>query len=516
MKHLNLMDTAMLMLESPETTMHAGGVMLFELPKDYDGDFFERFRRQFAERMHLAHLFSRKISFFPYGLANPVWVPVDRVDLDYHIRNTRLPKPGTMEQLWALVGRLHTPMMDRSRPLWEMHIIEGLETGQVAVYQKLHHAGVDALSGLEVMKVMFDSTPEPRNVDSPRRMRRQREPEPSSVALLSGALREAARQYVKLAAALPSLAVAKIKSRTGRGSETTEKAQSSLWTKMQRAPRTPFNVVISGERHVATLTVPFAQAREIGKRIGVTFNDVVLGIISGALRSFLEEHGGIPDKPLINASPVSARGAGDVELASKFSMRSSSLATNISDPIERLLAIHKATAAEKAKLLASVKPKVEKAESEVPAESERGYGIPWLLRGFVAPLLHSPAVMKFLPPIVNVVTSNVPGSPTPQYCAGAKQVAVYPFTLVMHGSALTITIMSYNNELHFGIICGGSEVAEHLPALAGHIRDAFVELVGAAAKIEPAAQAQLAAPAAAPRPRRTARKNTSKAEKLPV
>src|SRR5437868_10043205 len=147
MDHLSSMDASFLHLETPETPMHVGSLMLFELPKDYQGDYYEDVKAQLAKRMHLARLFHRKLAQMPFELADPVWIDDDDVDLDYHVRSTTLRKPGTMAQLEVLVARLHSSLLDRSRPLWEVYVIDGLANGQIAYYTKAHHSGVDGKAG---------------------------------------------------------------------------------------------------------------------------------------------------------------------------------------------------------------------------------------------------------------------------------------------------------------------------------------------------------------------------------
>jgi diacylglycerol O-acyltransferase / wax synthase len=164
MKHLSGMDATFFHLETPEMPMHVGSLALVDLPSGYTGDFYEDYKAQMASRLHLAEVFQRKLALMPFELSNPVWVDDDDVDLDYHIRRIILSKPGTFKQLEQYVARLHSSIMDRSRPLWEFYIIEGLKSGQMALYSKVHHAAVDGQAGTALFKAMYDASPEPRAI----------------------------------------------------------------------------------------------------------------------------------------------------------------------------------------------------------------------------------------------------------------------------------------------------------------------------------------------------------------
>src|SRR5262245_14633366 len=167
MNHLSGIDAAFLYLETPEMPMHVGSLNLYDLPPGYEGDFYEDVKRHVASRMHLAAVFQRKLALMPFELANPVWVDDDDIDLDYHVRRIVLSKPGTMAQLEAYVGRLHSSLLDRSRPLWEFYVIEGLASGQVAFYSKAHHAGLDGAAGMALANAILDISPSPRKVKPP-------------------------------------------------------------------------------------------------------------------------------------------------------------------------------------------------------------------------------------------------------------------------------------------------------------------------------------------------------------
>ena len=175
MDHLTSMDASFLHFETPETPMHVGSLMLLDLPEGYKGDYYEDFKAMIGKRLHLASVMTRKLAPMPFELAEPVWIDDDDLDLDYHVRSLTLRRPGTLEQLHALIARLHSTLLDRSRPLWEMYIIEGLQDGRVALYTKMHHSGIDGKAGTEVTKVLYDISPaDPRGAAAAAQDQRQR------------------------------------------------------------------------------------------------------------------------------------------------------------------------------------------------------------------------------------------------------------------------------------------------------------------------------------------------------
>src|SRR5258706_14260207 len=161
MHHLSGMDASFLCLESPEVPMHVGSLQVLALPEGYAGDFYEDAKRYMSESMHLTPVFQRKLELMPFELANPVWIDDDGLDLDYHVRHVILPRPGTRVQLERYVARLHSSLLDRSRPLWETYVIEGLNNGQVAVYNKAHHAGIDGQAGVAIAKALLSDSATP-------------------------------------------------------------------------------------------------------------------------------------------------------------------------------------------------------------------------------------------------------------------------------------------------------------------------------------------------------------------
>ena len=239
MDQLSSIDASFLHLETPETPMHVGSLMLFELPEGYQGDYYEDVKAMLGKRLHLASVLTRKLAQMPFELAEPVWIEDDDIDLDYHVRSVTLRRPGTMEQLEQLIARLHSTLLDRSRPLWEMYVIEGLENGQVAFYSKAHHSGVDGKAGVELAKVLYDVSPKMREVPPPRRKRGGSSYQLGITELLQAAVANSASQYRKLADVLPAAAKALTAAANVVASQRTAGGARSL--NLGLAPKTIFN-----------------------------------------------------------------------------------------------------------------------------------------------------------------------------------------------------------------------------------------------------------------------------------
>jgi diacylglycerol O-acyltransferase len=439
MDQLSGMDASFLHLETPETPMHVGSLMLFELPEGYEGDYYEDVKAMLGKRLHLASVLTRKLAQMPFELAEPVWIEDDDIDLDYHVRSVTLRRPGTMAQLEQLIARLHSTLLDRSRPLWEMYLIDGLENGQVAFYTKAHHSGVDGKAGVELAKVLYDVSPQMREVPPPRRKRGSGSYQLGVTELLQAAVANSASQYRKLADLLPSAAKALTAAARVVASQRTAGGARSL--NLGLAPKTIFNDSITNQRSYSTLSVPLADIKELGKRVGGTVNTIVMAMCSIALHRFLKERDHLPKEPLIAMVPVSLRAEGDSAMNNQVSMVRVDLATDIAELPLRLKAIHASSEAAKA-VVKELKPVL---GLQVPIT-----GSPWLMTG-LASLLGRSNLASRAPAAGNVVISNVPGPPMTLYMAGARMVHYYPVSIPYHGSGLNITVQSYAGSLEFGL-----------------------------------------------------------------
>jgi len=493
MKQLSGLDASFLYMETPEMPMHVGGLNVFELPAGYKGSFVGDLRRHLAARMPLAPPMRQKLAWMPFNLANPVWI--DAIpDFDEHVVLVKLPKGSGMDELHAKIGELHPRLLDRDRPLWKFHVFEGLAPGpnkekRVALYTKVHHAAVDGQAAVALAAAIFDVSPQPRNIE--------RHPQPEKklhigmAEMLSGVFANQLQQYANLVKNLPSTvgaltdvakqgasgigsaAVAKVR---GRGKGGDESVSLGL------APRTRLNVSVSTERAFASASLPMAEIKALRRAHEATVNDVVLMVASGALRRYFTQHGPLPRKSLVAAVPVSTRTAGDTASNNQASMTLVNLGTHIADPLKRLLYVKAATAAMKA-TIGSVKTLM---PMDFPS-----FGVPWLMSA-VSTVYGRAKVADRVPPIANVAISNVPGPAFPLYMSGARMLANYPTSIVVHGIALNITVQSYNDSLDFGMMACGKAMPD-VADFARFVKETFEEL-----KTLPAtAHAPAPAPAAA-------------------
>ena len=471
MKSLSAIDGAFLFLETPQTPMHVASLHLFDLPPGYRRDFHAAIKGLMARRLHLAPVLRRKLAPMPLQFASPVWIRDDEVDLDYHVQRLMLPPPGTLAQLEECAGRLHSELMDRSRPLWRLYVIDGLQSGQVGYYFKVHHAALDGQAGVLLASALFDLTPRPRAV--PRRQRGDAEPagQPGMAALAAAAIRHDAGQYIKLVRHLPDV----VRTLAGMFGTKGGPRGRQLGQNFAFGPRTPLNVPITAERGFAGLSLPLDELKRLARVHEAKLNDIVLALCSGALRRYLARHGGIPRKPLTAAMPISLREAGNTDYTTQATMPLVNLQTHIADPLRRLHAIRDAAGA--------VKAMVRGAKGIMPTDFP-SIGVPWLLQG-LASLYARSQTTGAVPPLANVVVSNVPGPQVPLYAAGARMSTYWPMSIVEHGVGVNITVMSYAGAMGFGFTTARSAVADaHL--LSQALAAAFDELVEVSRKVKPA------------------------------
>ena len=336
MEHLSSLDASFVHLETPETPMHVASLLLLELPDGYTGNFYEEVKKLIANRLHLARVMHRKLAPMPFELGDPVWIEDDDIDIDYHVRHVLLPQPGTMEQLDTLVARLHSSALDRSRPLWEIYVIEGLQNGQIGYYNKIHHSGIDGKAGTELANVLYDTTPEPRVFEPPAR-RQTGSYQLGITEMFEAGLRNAATQYAKLAQMWPKAAEV-MNDLAGAATRLADRSQGGAQN-VRPAPRTLFNVGITNQRSFAGMQIPLADMKALAKRHGATLNDIVMAVCAGGVRKFLEVRNALPDEPLQAGVPASLREPGDKSMNNQVTMVRISLATDIADPAKRLEAI---------------------------------------------------------------------------------------------------------------------------------------------------------------------------------
>jgi diacylglycerol O-acyltransferase / wax synthase len=511
MKFLSALDALFLHLETPQQPMHVGGLNTLTLPKRYKGDFHLDVVQHFSQRLHLAPLFRRKLAVMPLGYTNPAWTIDKSIDLAWHIQHVKLPKPGSPRQLNAFVAKAHAELLPRDRPLWRAYVIEGLADGQAGFYAKFHHAALDGQGGVALAKAILDLEPKPSKLvqpstnnatdsiaaDAPATNTRKASGQPSTGALLAASFRGLLGQYAALVRAAPQMTTSmagvlsqRLKKDPSEVSGLGEaKASSSSSLRVVSAldslvtglrggymssvkglvgPKTRLNVAIGQKRAFATLALPLQDVKALGKAAGGSLNDAVLAVVSGGLRRMLENYDELPKKSLVCAMPVSLRsephqGAGDIE--NQSSMVLTTLASDEADPKKRLQLIIDGT--QRAKQLSMAM------KTGMPTDIP-SLGIPWLMTGLTK-LYTGSKLANRLPPVANVVVSNVPGPPIALYMAGAQISAYYPVSIVVHGIALNITLQSYNGTLYFGLVACAQALPD-LAKLAKFLEEAFQEL----------------------------------------
>jgi diacylglycerol O-acyltransferase len=499
MKKLNLMDVGFLVNESRATPMHVGGVSLYTLPEGVDEQVFlqdiagilrnvTEFQPPFGDRLKTGRL----------GLAGPAyWEPDPAMDIDYHIRHSALPRPGRYRELFDLISRLHGTLMDRKRPLWEMHLIEGLQNRQFAVYSKTHHAAVDGARSIHLARSMLSPNSEDRLLDSP----------------LSKAAGD--RYRTALQRKLPQdlnqeelhniADILKARFDTGANIYGALKRVTASWmgsggglsVPFHDVPRSSINTHVDGARRFVAQSWSFARIRAVGKAFDGSFNDAVLAMCAGALRLYMQNHAELPDKSLKAMVPVSLRREGDIDSSNAVGSINADLATNIADPAKRFEAIKASTRAGK-----------EFMQSMSPTEAQVFSTVLQLPAMLLMPL----GLISRMPPF-NTVISNVPGIAQPMYWNGARMDGSYPASIVTEGIALNITLVSYDKNVDFGITACRRSIPQ-AQRIIDYMEQALVELEDAAGLGSPAPKPKRAprkkAPARAKRKTAANRKKSTK------
>jgi diacylglycerol O-acyltransferase len=435
--------------EARSRPMHVGGLALLRPPAGTTAtDLRERFRVP-VQADELAPVFRKRARRGPDTLGQWVWEPDRAFDLDHHVRLDALPQPGSTRELLVLCSRLHAVPLDRQYPLWEAHLIEGLADGRFALYFKVHHAVVDGAHALILLAHALSEDPAERDMPPPWAVRQPAADETGGGAPASGA--QFVRWAQEAAGVVPALA------QTVRRALNDQSATLSL-----RAPRSMLNVPITGARRFAAQSWPLSRIVDVGQRAGVTVNDVVLAMCSGALRSYLAAMDALPDAPLIAMVPVAlpSESRGGDGGGNSVGLVMCNLGTDLPNPALRLSAVHRSMAAGKQALQGM-------SRLQILATSALG-----LAPAGVYALLGLNPIVR---PPFNLVISNVPGTSAPQYWNGARLDGLYPLSIPMDGLALNITCTSYGDELAFGLI-GCPRAVPHLQRLLAHLADELAAL----------------------------------------
>jgi len=435
MQRLSGLDASFLYLETSSQLLHVCGLILLD-PETVPGGYgFDSFKHTLEERIRDVPMFHRKLKQVPLGIDHPVWVKDGDFDIDRHLHRMALPAPGGDHELAELCGHIAGIPLDRSRPLWEFFVIEGLASGQVAVFTKMHHATVDGVSGANAISYLcsleadappLESAPEG---DAPR--------VPSDAELLARGVMHNVTKPVDIARLLvPTVgALGRTVERARRGT-----AMAAPLT----APRTSFNGTITGHRSLAFQDLSLELVKEVKHAVeGATVNDVVIALSGGALRRYLEERGELPTSSLLASVPVSVRDTSTRSRGSnKVSTIFSRLGTDIEDPLERLGEVSRANTHAK------------EHHNAIPAETLQDWAEFAAPRtfGLAVRMVSSLRLAEKGPVIHNLVISNVPGPPVPLYFMGARIDGLYPLGPIFHGAGLNITVMSSPGKVHVGAI----------------------------------------------------------------
>src|SRR4051794_19679210 len=455
---LSAVDASFLAQERANSHMHVGAVLIFEGPAPAYEDFLTHIR----SRLHLVPRYRQKLAFPPVETGRPVWIDDPSFNLEYHVRHTALPHPGTEEQLRALAARIHSQRLDRAKPLWETWLVQGLESGGFALISKTHHALVDGIAGVDLLTVLFDPTPIPQQLPH--------EGEPWVPAPEPHALQLAARG-VKGLARLPFELAGRAASAVTHPSESLEHLREALegvgevaWAGLNPAPATPLNVPIGPHRRLAFVRNDLADFKRVKEALGGTVNDVVLAVVAGGLREWLRNRGvrteGLELRALV---PVSVRTHDQQKnMGNRIVAMRGPLPVYVEDPVARLRVVRQAMDG------------LKESKQAVGAEVISG------LEALAPPtILAQASRLQFSTRLFNLLVTNVPGPQFPLYVLGRELLDLFPVAFLPENQAVAVAIMSYNGSIDFGLL-GDYDAMPDLEELGDALRGSLAELVEAA------------------------------------
>jgi diacylglycerol O-acyltransferase / wax synthase len=462
-EQLSGLDSLFLYGETPSMHMHVCGVFIFD-PSTMDGGYsYERIRSLWQERLPRVPSMRQKLAIVPFKLGRPFWVNDPDFDLDRHVHRVCPESELDERSLAELVGEIDSRPLRRDRPLWEMWVVEGLPRGFIALVVKMHHSIIDGVSGTNVMAKLLDlgSDAEPQTV--PHKTSKVRQP--ARLALLANALGRDVKGPLEVVRLLPGTAagLGAALLRMGRASLDHVPVPPLPFT----APRTRFNATLSPRRVVAFTDISLADVKAVKDAFGVTVNDVVTAMVGGGLRKYLQVRGDLPERALLAAEPVAVHHqVTRVKSATKLSVMFATLATNVSDPLQRLQAIAEANvhAKELQRLLGA----------DILVEWAEHF---WLNAISLGTRVYSALHLADRHRVIhNLILSNVPGPPVPLYLGGARLEAVYVLGPVTDGAGLNVTVISQMDRVGIGLV-SCPELVPDIWELASAIREALVELV---------------------------------------
>jgi diacylglycerol O-acyltransferase / wax synthase len=454
---LSAIDVSFLTNESSTSHMHVGGIAIFEGPPPAYDDLLEHVR----SRLHLVPRFRQKLAFPPAQAGRPFWIDDPSFNLSYHVRHSALPAPGSEEQLRRMAGRVFSQQLDRSKPLWELWLVQGLTRKRFALLTKTHHALVDGVSGVDIATVLFDLQPVPRPAKTDESW--MPGPEPSSATMVARGVEELLTMPVRAAKRLEH-AVESPRSALGRLSEGLEGVGELGWAFANPAPEVPLNVELGSHRRFEWVRCDLTQFKRIKDALGGTVNDVVLAVVAGALRRWLQGRGIRTEGLELRAQiPVSTRGEDEHDqLGNRITALRAPIPVYIDDPVARLQTVSAA--------MDGVKQSKQAVGAEVISR----------FNDFAPPtLLAQAARINFSTRLFNLAITNVPGPQVPLYVLGRELEDVFPVGFLPPNQALFVAIMSYNGGVNFGLLAD-YDAMEDVAVIGEGIEEAVAELLEAA------------------------------------
>ena len=454
MDRLSAVDASFLAQEGRASHMHVGAVLLFEGPPPA----YDDLTAHVEARLHLVPRYRQKLAFPRLEMGRPMWIDDPRLNIEYHVRHTALPAPGSMDELRLLAGRIFSQRLDRSKPLWEMWLVQGLNDNRFALITKTHHAMVDGISGVDLATVLFDLGPVPQTVQSEEPW--HAEPEPSQAELMA----EGVKGLIKFPFELAERAVGALRHPGEALREAREAAEGVgeiVWAGLNPAPETPLNVPIGPHRRVRWVDSRLDDFKEIKNSLGGTVNDVVLAVVTGALQRWLRLRGvrteGLELRALV---PMSIRSDDERhQLGNRIVVMRGPLPVYCEDPVSCLDRVREAMAG------------VKESKQALGAEVISG------LENFAPPtLLAQASRLNFSTRLFNVIVTNVPGPQFPLYLLGRELEQLVPMAFLPEDHALAIAIMSYNGRLDFGLLADYDAMPD-LDDLALFLEDSLVALL---------------------------------------
>jgi diacylglycerol O-acyltransferase / wax synthase len=458
-------DSLFLTMDNDRVFGHVSSVCIIEASEAPEPITCERVREVFASRLHLLPMFRRRVVEVPFQLDHPYWAEDPDFDIDDHVREVKLRRPGGARQLVRVAAKLVSTPLDRDRPLWRTSVITGIEGGRVGLLTTIHHAAIDGVAGNDVLTRLLDATPEPRELEPPPPW--EPDPLPSPLDLMNlttVSLATRPLRFLELQRDFAHALTEAVRNAVAGGAET----PGVLRPTQLRVPRTCLNRMITTNRSWAFQRLSLGDCKAVKNAFGYTVNDVVLAICAGALRRWLVEHDALPSQPLVAGVPLSLRSPGDENFGNRVSMMTGMLPTHLDDPLDRLHAAHESMAG------------VKRMYRAIPASVLQNWP-DFSTPGFAAIASREAAQMQlanWMNPPWNVVVSNVPGPQYPLYFAGAPLVAIFPLSAIADGQALNISLLGYLDGLHFGLLAC-PDVVPDVDDLAHYLDDELGLLVAA-------------------------------------